>query len=589
MKLLWRIFFISSYFEIFQAEPTNLLNFFHGDVPYEMTIFTDTKEPVYSKYNHFFQNLVSQVPAISINLFQNLSDRRICNVSTLQNPRQSTIYTVFINDEEIKIQDIFHTLDKLISISPASSRPKCLLVLPTSRNQLFCRNELEQILRRAWFLKFIDFTILKLDVIVQVINWNPFTDTYKVENASNVNEIFPDKLYNVNKYPLNLLVFRREPFLLAEKDNDSEIININGTEYPYIQMIANKLNFEINPTLETHEYFTLLLENALTKLEKNKASLLPMKLFMHTRLFGKKIVFGHPYGVNKLAIIVPNLTESRYNFSPNMFLPIVTFPMIIVVFSILNRALKFESKSLETIEIFRTLVGFSSKQPQKTAERIVFTTLAILSIIYTNVLLFNFISDMKLELVDKKFGTIKEILDSKIPTYTYHKSNENDPKDIQRLFSQSMTLKEDKDCAQKIAKTGNAICIVNYLAAEIYVKRYLSSKGFPIMKIAPLTMRTEPIAFAFESGSPFAERFTQIFEWIFESHIFERNQAHPEIQFDQPKTSSTTSISILNKQLVFTLIVGYSLGIVTFVVEVIRHKLRKERKISFIRRINRVR
>lgn len=66
------------------------------------------------------------------------------------------------NRQDFRVNEIFNVLNDLVKISPAKTRSKSLLIL--SKTDDWSDDELKNVLRYAWFLKFLDFSILKSNV-----------------------------------------------------------------------------------------------------------------------------------------------------------------------------------------------------------------------------------------------------------------------------------------------------------------------------------------------------------------------------------------------------------------------------------------
>lgn len=60
---------------------------------------------------------------------------------------------------------------------------------------------------------FLDFSILVVRNNDSVIHhYNPFTNIYQKQKLQGIVKMFPDKLGNMNKYPLRIPVFNLPPF-----------------------------------------------------------------------------------------------------------------------------------------------------------------------------------------------------------------------------------------------------------------------------------------------------------------------------------------------------------------------------------------
>lgn len=194
--------------------------------------------------NDFICKLTSQVSTVTINFNYLANDNRSLNMPILKNPRLSTIYIIFINKYTSHLHSfsMYDVIDKFVTLAPVPTRPKCLLIF--WNNTVWSDDELKKLLKHAWTNNFIDFTIWKISKINSVaIHYNPFTETFSSKNLLDTHEIFPDKLKNLNKYPISLPAYTLKPHIVAEK-KINKTVNVRGMTYAYVKIIIEKLNFQ---------------------------------------------------------------------------------------------------------------------------------------------------------------------------------------------------------------------------------------------------------------------------------------------------------------------------------------------------------
>jgi len=82
---------------------------------------------------------------------------------------------------------------------------------------------------------------------------------------------------------------------------------------------------------------------------------------------------------------VPIVKTLTVHFSSEILLFILSFPVIISIFAMTSKILKFHSKNWNILYIYQNFIGLPSPEPMDRAEKIVFILIAFLSIIYSNV------------------------------------------------------------------------------------------------------------------------------------------------------------------------------------------------------------
>lgn len=186
--------------------------------PRHITIFANSSTRVNKeKSDYLFRGLANKIPAILIDLnhIRISGDNRSLQIPVLQYPRPSTIYVLLLQNED---NEVFDMLNNLITISPIPTRPKCLLIIYSGKD--WSELKVRRILRHAWTLKFLDFSIIRIDTNhTAFFNYNPFSKVYSTRYLNTISEIFPDKLNDVNEYPLSFSVFHLPPLWWCCKTN----------------------------------------------------------------------------------------------------------------------------------------------------------------------------------------------------------------------------------------------------------------------------------------------------------------------------------------------------------------------------------
>ncbi len=224
--------------------------------PYQLTIIVNDAAALNRKV--FKDGTMNQIPAVMIDLqdMEITNDNRSLSMPFFLNPRQTSVYFIIIKrtSPDFQVDKIFDLMHDLVQISPKQPRPKSLLILLDQ----WSKKESKVILKYAWSLKFLDFTILKQNESNRTvfINYNPFTKRY----LESTKKVFPDKLIDVKKYPLTFPVFNLAPYVTIGRDN-----NTSGIQFDYIKLITEAMGFSENLVMERHYNTEELFENIFKK------------------------------------------------------------------------------------------------------------------------------------------------------------------------------------------------------------------------------------------------------------------------------------------------------------------------------------
>lgn len=415
--------------EVTATDMNSIVNTFIKNTKlHHVTIFVNDLLGLNGKPNSILQILTNQTPAITIDFttVQDTSRNRLSKMPFLHNPRPSTIYVILQNQytSEMQIMQIFRIMYDIVAISPVSARPKCLLIFNSENN--WFHDSTNKILRHAWSLKILDFTILKVDSENNVTYYfyNPFTETSRTGYLTERIEIFPDKLTDMKQYPMNLSVTDNLPFLSVQK-NVRQSMTIKGLHFEYFKFLSRVLIFKMEFIVEPHNNVSnVIVERMFMRLENNEIQSVPVR-FLHKFLpKSRNFITGYPLWDTKLAVIVPVIPLSKMSFHYEALIYISFFPFILIIFVILLQLLGIRSKQWLPLNMFQILVGISLPcLPQSSVERIIFSTIAFISIIYS-VDLFAKLDEVRFLQINKEFDTFDDVFNSKMTIYTSFKKND---------------------------------------------------------------------------------------------------------------------------------------------------------------------
>lgn len=540
--------------------------------PYHVTIITNRSTVARDR-----ENCWCKTPAILTDLrdMKVFNDNHSLLSPLFKKPRRTTIYMVLVKKNgKFHLNEVFDILNDLAKISPIQQRPKSLLILLDEWSD----DEVKKVLRYAWFLKFLDFSIVKseLENSTGFINYNPFFKSFFKSSV----EAFPDKLNDVKKYPLIIPGFHAPPYLAIDSNNKT-----NGIWFDYIEVVMKKLNFERQFVMVTNNSVRQMFENIFKKLEKNEASVTPIT-FYSWRFINRDLIMGDFFEFDLLSILAPLIKTSKVHFSFAILLDILSFPVIILILFSLTKFLKFNVKRWNVLYIFRILIGHPSSSPHRKSEKILYLLTAILSIIYSN-LFFDKFADMRFVEKELELNSIEQIYESKMKIYSIYFALKFDPPEIRDLFSKTEQVDKDRDCISKVIDTRSSMCILPFDFAKYSVKRNVDSKDKPIMKFLKYLVRHESRHLGYEKASPFAEKFDKIIQMIRESGIWKQQKISEIFSRHEEKNSAIVE-DILIYQLLLISFFGWFFAIVLFICEMIRRPCRKKIKLrgKFERRYN---
>lgn len=533
-----------------------------------VTIFLTSRVPEKGLKDSFFINITSRIPSITVNMadIKISNDNRTLVLPIFKNPRQSTIYVIHVDYSNQLEEKIISMIDELVRISPVPTRPKSLLII-SDENSNFSVKNLTRVLNYAWFLKFLDFTIMKTDKFNKVIcmNFNPFTLIYDVKHSCASCEIFPDKLRDVKNYPIIIPVFDNKPYVMIEKKDNN--YKVQGTDIEYIEKILEKMNFNKNYVLIEYENYRELSQNLSLKLSSGEINLIPITHNTNSYFDGKNFPIGSMVRMDNLVVVVPIREISQLFFSFEIFSNFLSFPLILLMFAGIVKLFKFDSKKWNGFYIFRVLVGIPSSQPQKIIEKQIFLLLAVLSILYSNIFFSKF-EKLKVLYKEENYDSIKRILASKMKIYSSHSGHVNDPEIIKRFFSYSQKVNKSEDCLNNLIKTRYAVCILSDVKANYNIKKNLDHNLMPIMKMSKIKFRYQFVAFSYEKASPYAEKFNEIIQRIIESDLLKYQKRVSGIEVhDFSKPTSIKTKDILMWELLIIFLIGDFLASIVFLTE----------------------
>lgn len=551
--------------------------------PFQVAVFTNYEKNKISKIDYLYQGLVGNFPTVTIDLLkmEQSGENRILGMKIFHKPRQSSIYVILqgSSNEKFTPMKSNDVLDKLVTISPVAVRPKSLLVFygPDVNS---VQSKAEEILKYAWSLKFLDFTILIIDDTHKngstYINYNPFMKKFNSGYLKNKTNLFPDKLTDVNRYPLNLLVYNLEPYLIVKVENGSVKDVVGNTPFIYLKTISKYLNFELNYKFSEKPLIQAYVD-ASDSVANDEANVTPIAYhFSYHVLNELDILLGNVMEMSYLVVIVPILPEYAVDIPLSALIYLITFSFITIIFVALLRIFKIKSNEWDFVSVIQILIGVSISQPVRNVDRVIFLSIVILSIIYTNEL-FSQLTDIKVTVKEKEFNTFEEVCNSGMTIYSTLATAHWESEEINKLISISKKSLNFFACFDELIKTNNVICVAPLRSAIYGTKQNLNSQGNPVMKVTDLSFGYEYIGFLYEKASPFAEKFDKLMQRMVEFSVFPDREMNKVKLYDSVDESAESDDTI-EKTTLLILLIGCFLSMITFTYELISYSLNNRRK-----------
>ena len=532
-----------------------------------------------ARQNAFIRKMTDRAPALLIDIttITKTDDTRFFELPVLKYPRSSAPFIFLQNhdSDKLHLDRIHRMLDKFIMNAPNAVPPRCLLIL-FSRNTMMDDGCLRNLLIKYWSLRFIDFTVIKLSRNDSVmLNYNPFLDTYNEERLDSTSEIFPNKLTNLNNYPIKIAAFDYDPFIILSK-NETQV-DISGTESGYIKILSEKLKFTLDIVNVSKSSIFDSFEDALRLIESNQAQIIALECYAGIYLYGHNVTIGRTTDIGKYVLITPISWVSKVNVSLNTFISILLYPMLIYSVFAIAVVLKLPLGHWKGIYIFQTLLCSPLvRQPKDTPHRIIYLSLILISMTHSNNV-FSSLLDIKVTHDEEPFDTFEQVHQSGLPIIVpkllYDKFFENsDDQAFLSLKSQMRVMDPIKGLNYSPPHHRRQIYVTSIPYARYFIASSENRYKVKSMKITGPTLYDGIASFPYERGCVFAEIFDRIIQRIIESGIPTLwNTNGSGYDLEKPKEGRE---NVFFSEIILILSVGYLISAVAFVLEIYRVRFR---------------
>ena len=549
----------------------------------QLIIFSNNSLQTKSQYQDItIAMLIKIIPCINIDTMKLMTsdDHLYLEVPLFKNPRQTSTFVMTYYAEQLyeafQILNFKNYIDFIDTVFSFYQRPKCLILF--INNKQSTEDFLKIILRYAWSKKFLDFTIMELDTQYaektdvfspNLYYLNPFLDTLtKVVVDSNI-EIFPDKLNNLNGYPLIFPVMSLPPIIELIKDSKGNIIKTKTDKFGIVEITAAKLDFymkfisaESNITFyEDMKIVNKLLQNRKADMGSALAPSLNIPAI-------GELDFGH--GCTSFVAIIPIIKENYINIPTDIYMYLFIIPSMLVITLYVMNILKIQKTRWSVLDILQVLFGFSiptKKFPRKSSERIIFLSIIAVSMQYT-LKFYSKILDINLESSEISFNSIEEIIGSPFDVHMsaiyYKRVFDTDVESIVTLKQKLKTVPDTGSCVKMILAGNKTICIIPENYAEYYV---MKNKG--LMTIAKPEFFCERLIYMTANAFPYYEKFSKIFHKIHSSGLLQASiHTYRKTVYNEQSKNSANDVT----DVIIAICSIYLISLIVFLLEIIIKK-----------------
>ena len=509
-----------------------------------------------------------------------------------ENPRKHSWFIVVLrNDLEKKYFRKMKEVIKFINLNNSAPRPR-LLAISTDEDswniQIF-----KNILVYGWEKKYLDFTIMgkPKDGNLTIMYYNPFFKKFYTEISNSTSKIFPDKLKDMNGFPLKVPVFQQPPYIILNFTNSSKLKSIKGLHYDCFKNICVKQNCTLHPKLiPSNIPFGKIINYVFSNLENNTFNLLTWTIYRSKYDELKKKMnltafFGLNFEHKKVIFLVPKFKNSEFSI-PNLFWPLLNFGIFVSSFVLLAKVLKFSNKFWNFINLYQILIGNKIELvPISFLQRILYLLFTFSTIGITA----EFFTSTKISIEERKtLDTFEDILKSNFPVYTdseffmnLYKTKVYETKKLNLgidwvMLPQKLSFSA---CIDKMLHNQIVVCMTTNFAGDSYVKKHLDGNGKSTLKLLDADLYGDFAMFLYENGSPFMENFEDLLSRFVECGVIKywenilRKSEFTDIDLIIRKIQDQHTL----QRLVIILVLGYFISFSTFLFEILISKYFKKK------------
>lgn len=574
---------------------------------YQIFLIVNT-ENLNSDSNNVFYPILSELPALGINLNTSKNNEKFLQLPSFDQPRANLLLVVFddsFGNDTPKLLDK-NTSDFLYKVRPERIRPKCLIISICNGSNCSYGN----LLRQMWSEHYLDVTVLQFareniskngfqnlhSIKAKIHYFNPFTDVYESFQFSRQIDWFPDKLRDMNGFNLKAGLIPYPPLSIITFNATGHLSNYKGSDIIAFEVLARKLNFSTtliasrNLQLGSFNFTTGTGTGMLRKLLTNEVNILISTLVtvLPTKLFLDE--FSIMINQDSLTAIVPVLPgrveELQQSFH---YLTMIGLAMIIGSIHLASRIMKFDALKWQPDIIMKVLLGMSSpREPTTTPDRILFTSTLIVGFCYASSFFGDLTSDNLEVTREMQINTFEDLDKSELVPVIHpniYISAFNHSEEALRNLKKKAVLRANSTFVDEVIKYKNISSVQLGIYAVGAVESARNIYGRSPIKIMKQPFWRSRTIMHFERGSPYKERLNEVLIRIRESGL--RNKWDGMYSSDpstfDTKTKSRESSEVddlgrvthLRSRLIFVILHGYVLSILVFIAEIVLNQIQR--------------
>ncbi|XP_043483306.1 uncharacterized protein LOC122511850 [Leptopilina heterotoma] len=482
------------------------------------------------KYIRFVQDLRQHLPTLYFNEvylkreIQNLQKR-----TSLSHPRDTTLFILVEFPNKNNTQWTEEMMAFIKQLSTVRIRPKCLIVRFLDSQQT---SNYTTFLTKMWNDYFLDLTIL--DVVkgrTTIHRLNPFI-SYRRKVFSRKTLLFPQKLRNLNGYPLKVAYITRPPYATLKRNSTNHPFNIIGPDSVVGHTFAEMMNYnQVLVPSKNEEFGNFSCNvNKITGfdslVQKRIVHFISVTTTLVRTLCKKEVIENAIFALDHYVAVAPILKSGDYTVTigETFFYSIALTLLITVIGWITMIIFKFDALIWNWTVIIQVLFGVAvNLQPTKIKEQVFCAILFLVNFYYSFHILesltdFNFRMDK-----EKELNNIDDLMKSGLQ----FGSEVNTRNIMPGVFGQDNftawvkrgRLLALEECIEFLVEFKNVTCIMKLAHAEWFAGFYKENN---LVKFIPEYFGSVGIGFFLEPGSPYVEKFEQIHRSLKEVGILEK-------------------------------------------------------------------
>lgn len=463
-------------------------------------------------------------------------------------------------------------------------RQKCLIIFSTKK--ALRKSSIKNILRFAWQKKFLDFTVLEIFKNSDKAffhTFNPFFNTLYKKKFSDSIELFPNKLRDLNKYPLILPIYSHEPYINLVNNSAGEVRAKSFLYDSFLLTALKEMNFKLK--FERIDYVKKTTINIYTdifnKLENyglnmdivpSSSTIIPASL---------PILFLHS-DCTRTVGVMKYQSSMKFVISPNTLIYFSLFMSFVFFIKFIIFLFKITAYNFDVLDVIRIAAATPLNSLPKTLCKRMIVIVALFSSMLFSAEFFTFLTKVVHVNDEVSFNSIEEIFRSKfklITTAQTYKIITNSINDKSKeLFSQYVKADDSIKCPYYALENSKIICVVSAIRVKEAIKS--SKKLAEIMKILPFDFFCANRVYPFEAASPYLNYFELIFGRMYESGIFNYLSQKFFMQTNSQilkRTGNKEFEGLLVLSLVLILGLGTITSFIVFISEVIFYRFTAKR------------